>query len=105
MKNKIWTVVGIIILIFVVYLLSCHTYFIQNILFKSGPWAPLVAILLYPLLAPTPITTDPITIVIGVVYGPLIGVSIAWVGNTMAALVEYFLGTKLHKITNFEKTK
>jgi uncharacterized membrane protein YdjX (TVP38/TMEM64 family) len=104
-KNKIWTVIGILILIVVVYALSRHTHLIQSILYKSGPWAPLVAVLLYPLLAPTPITTDPVTVIVGVVYGPLVGVSIAWVGNTLAALVEYYIGTKIQKITNFEKTK
>jgi uncharacterized membrane protein YdjX (TVP38/TMEM64 family) len=104
-KNKIWTVVGIVILIAAIYLLSRHTHLIQSLLYKSGPWAPLVAILLYPLLAPTPITTDPITVIIGVVYGPLIGVLMAWVGNTLAALVEYYIGTRLQKVANFEKAK
>jgi uncharacterized membrane protein YdjX (TVP38/TMEM64 family) len=104
-KNKIWTIIGIVILVAVFYLLSRHTHFIGTLLLKSGALAPIVAIVLYPLLAPSPITTDPITVVVGVVYGPVIGVLIAWVGNTLAALVEYFIGTKIHKITNFEKAK
>jgi uncharacterized membrane protein YdjX (TVP38/TMEM64 family) len=104
-KNKIWTVIGILLLIIVIYLLSTHTHFIELLLHRSGAWAPLVAILLYPLLAPTPITTDPITVIMGVVYGPLIGLTYAWIGNTLAALVEYYIGTKLQKVTNFEKAK
>lgn len=104
-KNKIWAVIGILLLIVVIYLLSTNTHFIEVLLHKSGAWAPLVAILLYPLLAPTPITTDPITVIMGVVYGPLIGLSYAWIGNTLAALVEYYIGTRLHKVTNFEKAK
>jgi len=104
-KNIFWAVVGTAALIFVIYYLSRHSQFIEILLLKSGALAPIVAIILYPLLAPTPITTDPITVVVGVVYGPLIGVAIAWLGNTLAALVEYYIGTKIHKVANFEKSK
>jgi uncharacterized membrane protein YdjX (TVP38/TMEM64 family) len=104
-KNIFWAVVGTAALIFVIYYLSRHSQFIEILLLKSGALAPIVAIILYPLLAPTPITTDPITVVVGVVYGPLIGVAIAWLGNTLAALVEYYIGTKIHKVTNFERSK
>ncbi len=103
--GKIWTIVGVISLIIVIYFLSKHTHLITELLLKSGALAPIVAILLYPLLAPTPITTDPITVIIGVTYGPLIGASIAWVGNTLAAIVEYYLGHRLSKVTNFDKGK
>lgn len=104
-NNKIWTIAGILILIVVIYALSRHTHLIEAILYKSGALAPIVAIIFYPLLAPTPITTDPITVVIGVIYGPLFGVLLAWVGNTLAALVEYYLGTRIEKATNFDKAK
>lgn len=43
--------------------------------------------------------------IIGVTYGPIIGAGIAWVGNTLAAVVEYYLGHKISTSTNFEKTK
>jgi uncharacterized membrane protein YdjX (TVP38/TMEM64 family) len=41
----------------------------------------------------------------GVTYGPLIGAGIALVGNTLAAMVEYFLGRRISRSTNFEKSK
>lgn len=104
-NSKVWAVLGFITLIIVFYFLAKHTHFIEVLLLRSGALAPIVAVILYPLLAPTPVTTDPITVIIGVVYGPFIGVIIAWIGNTLAALVEYFLGTKIHKITNFESAK
>jgi uncharacterized membrane protein YdjX (TVP38/TMEM64 family) len=104
-KKKIWTILGIIIFVLVIYFLSKHTRSIESILFKSGPLAPLIAIILYPLLAPTPITTDPVTVVVGVIYGPFAGFLIAWIGNTLAALVEYYLGAKIEQATNFEGYK
>ena len=101
--NKVWTILGIVILILVIYFLSKHTHVITDLLIKSGPLAPVVATLLYPLLAPTPITTDPITVIIGVAYGPLTGVIIAWIGNTLAAIVEYYLGSKMIKADTLKK--
>ena len=86
-----------------IYFIAKHTNFITTLLVKSGPWAPIVATLLYPLLAPTPVTTDPITVVIGVAYGPLVGVIIAWIGNTLAAVVEYYLGSKIIKAETLKK--
>lgn len=104
-KRKIWTVVGIVIFAVVIYFLSKHSNFVTDILYKSGPLAPIVAIVLYPLLAPTPITTDPITVIVGVTYGPLVGALIAFFGNNLAALVEYFLGSKIGKAAKFEEGK
>lgn len=103
--RKIWTIFGVMLLIVAIYLLSRHTHFITKLLYDSGPFAPVIAVVLYPLLAPTPITTDPITIIMGVVYGPHIGAGIAFIGNTLAAIVEYFLGTHIGRSTNFEKSK
>lgn len=101
--NKFWTILGVVIFLIAIYFLSKHTYVITDLLIKSGPLAPIVATLLYPLLAPTPITTDPITVVVGVAYGPLTGVIIAWIGNTLAAIVEYYLGSKIIKTETLKK--
>lgn len=104
-NSKIWVILGILILITILYLLSKHTHLIEELLYKSGALAPIIALILYPLLAPTPITTDPITVVIGVIYKPLIGVLIAWIGNTLAALVEYYLGIRMEKAANFKEAR
>lgn len=104
-SGKFWAVIGILLFIVVIYFLSRHTHLIIQILYKSGALAPVVAVLLYPLLAPTPITTDPVTVVVGVIYGPFIGASLAIVGNMMSAVIEYYVGIKIGKATNFEKIK
>jgi len=104
-ESKIWAVVAIFIFILVIYFLSKHTHYITSVLTESGPFAPLVAILLYSLLAPTPIPTDPITLILGVVYGPFIGVIIAWIGNILATLVEYYIGAHINRKTNHKFSK
>ena len=104
-SSKIWTFLGILLFVVVIYFLVRHSYVITDLLHKSGAWAPIVALLLYPLLAATPITTDPITVIMGVAYGPHWGAVIAWFGNTLAATVEYLLGGRIGKATNFEESK
>jgi len=104
-NSKLGTILAFLLFIVVVYFLAKHSGFVTEILHASGAWAPIVAILIYPALAPTPITTDPVTIIMGVTYGPLIGAGIALVGNTLAALVEYYLGHRISKSANFEKSK
>ena len=104
-ENAIWTFLGIVFFAAVIYLLVKNSDFISGILYKSGALAPIVAVILYPLLAPTPLTTDLITVIVGVTYGPFLGAVIAFIGNTLAALVEYFIGIRLGKATNFEKNK
>lgn len=103
--TKISTIAGILVFIAVVYFLSRHTHLITDTLTKSGPLAPLVAILLYPLLAPTPITTDPVTVIIGVSYGPFVGMIVAAIGNFLATIVEYMVAFKIDKRINFREQK
>lgn len=104
-NNKLGTVLGVILFIIVIYFLSKHSHLITEILHDSGAWAPIVAVILYPLLAPTPITTDPITVIMGVTYGPLMGAVIAFFGNNLAALVEYYLGSKIGTAANFKNSR
>lgn len=101
----VWTIVGLLLFILFTYILVKHTQVIENILFKPGPFAPVLIIAFYALLAPTPIISDPITLTVGVIYGPLAGFFISWIGNSLASHVEYYLGTKIKKATNFEATK
>jgi len=109
MSNKksslLWTIVGIVFFAAVLYLLARDVSLIPDLLKKSGSLAPIVAVLLYPLLALSPVTTDPITVILSVTYGPLIGAAIAWLGNLLAMMVEYYFGLHLSKTVDFEKEK
>lgn len=104
-NSKIWIIIGILLFIVVIYLLVKHLDLISNLLLKAGPWAPLIALILYPLLAATPIITDPVTIIIAVIYGPMKGALIAGIGNTIAAMVEYYIGLKFMEISKIKNKK
>lgn len=104
-KHSLGSVLGILIFILVIYFLLKDTNFVVNALKNSGPWTPIVALLLYVVLAPTPIPTDPITLILGVTYGPFIGALLATVGNVSAAVVEYYFGAKIGEKMNFESER
>ena len=72
---------------------------------KAGIAGPLFSILLMGILSATPIPTDPIVILNGAVFGPWVGVLVSWMGNNLAAVIEYFIGRGLGQITDFKKIK
>lgn len=71
----------------------------------TGVAGPLFSIFLMGVLSATPIPTDPIVILNGAIFGPFVGIIVSWMGNNLAAVIEYFIGRGLSQITDFEKTK
>jgi len=68
---------------------------------QAGAWGVVISILLYAVLGVTLIPSEPLTLFIGALFGPLLATLIAGVGNTLAAFVEYYLGTHIGSATNF----
>jgi len=104
-NNKLWTVLGLVFFVVLFYFGAKNFRDVENIIRHAGLWGPLVTIFLYGAFAATPITTDPLTIVSGVLFGPILGIIISWVGNNVAALVEYYFGRHISVISNFKKAK
>jgi uncharacterized membrane protein YdjX (TVP38/TMEM64 family) len=61
--------------------------------------------MLYAVLGLSPIPADPLTLINGAVFGPIWGALVAWVGTTLAALVEYYIGMRIGNAAEFEKRK
>jgi uncharacterized membrane protein YdjX (TVP38/TMEM64 family) len=104
-NNRFWTVLGLIFFIVLIFFVAKYFRDVEEIIRSAGLLGPVVAILLYAVLAATPITTDPLTVVSGVIFGPIMGIIISWLGNNAAALVEYYFGRHLGKVANFKKIK
>lgn len=71
----------------------------------TGIAGPLFSILLMGILSATPIPTDPIVILNGAVFGPFMGIMVSWMGNNLAAIIEYFIGRGLGTLADFDKQK
>ncbi len=88
----------------VVYI-ARHQATVKNLIQGLGAAGPLVSILLYGILAVSPVPADPLTLINGAIYGPIWGGLVAWIGMTLAAVVEYFVGTRIGDATEFEQKR
>lgn len=104
-KKKIWQIISIIFIVILLYFGFRENRQISQILIDAGPFTPIVAVIILILLAPTPITADPIVILLGGIYNPFIALIIGTIGNTFAMFIEYFFGAKLAEIFEYDKEK
>lgn len=83
-----------------------HAGVIEALVARAGAAGPLVMVGLYGLLGASPVPSEPLTVMGGAVFGPLLGTMIAGVGNTLAAVVEYYIGASMGEASDFaEKRK
>lgn len=72
---------------------------IERLIPTTGIAGPLFSVMLMGILSATPIPTDPIVILNGAIFGPFVGILVSWMGNNLAALIEYFIGRGLRQVT------
>lgn len=99
------SLLGLVVGLWLLYVVARNIQSVELVLIKAGLAGPAVAILLYGIFAPTPVSTDALTLICGALYGPFYGTLVAWMGNNLAALVEYYLGTRICQNMEFEKKK
>ncbi len=78
---------------------------VKDFIQKAGIWGPLVSVVVYALLGMTLVPSEPITLLIGALFGPITATLVAGIGNTMAAVVEYYMGRHIGNFTNFMEKK
>lgn len=89
---------------FLIYI-ARHQAAVTNFIRDLGAAGPFLSVLLYGVLAVSPIPADPLTIINGAVFGPVGGGFVAWIGMTSAALVEYFIGMRIGRAAEFEQKR
>ncbi|NTU74746.1 MAG: TVP38/TMEM64 family protein [Anaerolineaceae bacterium] len=78
---------------------------IKIFIVQAGAWGLLISIACYALLGLTPVPSEPLTILIGGMFGPLVATIVSGIGNILSAIVEYYLGKKIGQATNFMSKK
>ncbi len=78
---------------------------VQNFIRSSGWIGLLISIALYGVLGLSPIPSEPLTVLLSTVYGPLAATLVSGTGNLLAAVVEYYIGAHISNIASFEKRK
>ena len=104
-QTILFFVFTILIVAGIIYFVPRNLTQIEAYIATNGLWGMLVAVLLYGLLGLTLIPSEPLTILIGALFGPLTATLIAGIGNTLAAVIEYHLGSRVNKLTNFVEKK
>ncbi len=104
-NNKFWALISLVVIIISLYFLVKNTRDVEVIVRNAGVFGPLVVLLIYAVVALTPIPSDPITVINIALFGPVLGFFISWMGNNIGALMEYYFGAHLSKTTNFKDYK
>ena len=95
----------LVLLIVILFFISKEMENLQNFILRSGFTGMLVSLGLYGLLGLSPIPSEPLTVLLSTVYGPLLAALVAGAGNLIAAVIEYALGSRISAIASFEERK
>ncbi|NMC84950.1 MAG: TVP38/TMEM64 family protein [Anaerolineaceae bacterium] len=106
-QGKIARLILAVLLIAAATLVALHqdTHKLQIFLKEYGRWSALACVFIYALLGATPVPSEPITVLLTTLFGPWWTALIATVGNTLAALIEFFIGGRINDLSDFEKRK
>jgi uncharacterized membrane protein YdjX (TVP38/TMEM64 family) len=98
-------VISVLAIAGVVFLLLNEMKGIRAFISDNGVLGLGVSVLVYGLLGATLVPTEPLTILIGAAFNPLVATIAASLGNILAAFIEYYLGNKISDASNFMKMK
>jgi uncharacterized membrane protein YdjX (TVP38/TMEM64 family) len=104
-KSFYFLVVLLAFLLVLSYFLYKDKGQIKDFIDQSGRWAFLVSVLLFGILGASPIPSEPFTVLVTGLFGPFHAMLITFFGNTISGLVEYFIGTRIGDVADFENRK
>lgn len=96
---------SIALVIIVVVIVTQDMNAIKAFIARSGGWGIVISIVVYAILGLTLVPSEPLTVFIGALFGPFVAILVAGTGNTLSAMVEYYLGTHVGNATNFIEKK
>lgn len=105
LKAIIILVVMIALLIVVVVFFSKELQLVGNFIRRLGWLGWLVSILIFGLFGATPIPSEPVTVLITTIFGPVSAAIITALGNLLAAVVEFNIGARVGGVADFNKLR
>lgn len=104
-RPVITLIITLLVALIIVVLVTQDLEHIRAFIGGSGWIGLAVSVLLYGVLGLSPIPSEPLTVLISSVYGPLQATLVAGLGNTLAALIEYFIGERLRDAASFDRQR
>ncbi|NLG98349.1 MAG: TVP38/TMEM64 family protein [Chloroflexi bacterium] len=104
-QSVIWLTIVLVVLVILIIFVSREMEQVRTFIRESGWIGLLVSIGLYALLGASPIPSEPLTILISTIFGPLTATLVAGTGNLLAALLEYYIGERIGNVASFEQRR
>ncbi len=89
----------------IVFFIGQNQRDVEEFIRGTGILGPIVSIVLFGILGLSPIPSEVLAAIMGVVYQPILGTLIAFIGNMVASWIEYYVGGHLAKVTDFEERR
>ncbi len=107
LKSKLSNYIPLVLFIVVALIFARYFDISQTLSFleKHERLGVVGFLLVYVVLGVTPVPTEPIGLLFLAWKGPIPAILLATVGNTLAAIVEYYIGGSVGDLTNFEQKK
>ncbi len=94
-------VVSLLVIIVLIFFISKDMDKVRAFIAQSGWIGLLVSVILYGILGASPVPSEPLTVLISTIFGPLNATLVAGFGNLLAGLVEYFIGGQIGMAASF----
>lgn len=104
-KSWLGLVILLVILIILVTYFSRQLQEVGNFIRQLGWLGWLASILLFGIFGITPIPSEPVTVLVTTIFGPLSAAAITALGHLLAAILEFWIGNKLGGLVNFNKLR
>lgn len=105
LKSILIIVVTLLVIFVAVRFFSTEINQVKKFLDDAGPYAFIVTVIIYGILGASPVPSEPLTALLSGLFHPWEAMLVATLGNSLAAFVEYYLGTHLGNLANFEEKR
>lgn len=78
---------------------------VKQLIQENQVFGLFLCVLIYAVMGVTPIPSEPLTVILSGLAGPGWVVGLATIGNTLAALAEFYIGGEISDLSKFEEKK
>lgn len=104
-KSRKITILTLLILLAVAFAFVFDIHQLEAFLQQHRTIGVLISLVVYGLLGLTLIPSEPLTLLLLSQIGPVAAITLATLGNTLAAIVEFYIGGSIGDMTDFEQKK
>lgn len=104
-KSLTTMILTLLLMLVVVFIFFRDLDGLRELIVSAGWFGWILSVLLYAVMGASVIPSEPFTLLLTSLFGPVTSLLVAALGNLLAALVEFFIGGKVGEVSNFEEKK